>query len=77
MMKPAMQKQVQIKWQYGPMLMNGPGILGTGCSLNIVFFPKILEYSGLWSFSVSPLGVSVCTHTGQVEHQRRSKTDRV
>ena len=26
----------------------------TGCSLNIVFFPKILEYSGLWSSSVFP-----------------------
>ena len=24
----------------------------TGCSLNIVFFPKILEYSGLWPSSV-------------------------
>ena len=23
-----------------------------GCSLNIVFFPKILEYIGLWSYSV-------------------------
>ena len=26
----------------------------TGCSLNIVFFPKILKYSGLWPFSVCP-----------------------
>ena len=32
----------------------------TGCSLNVVFFWKILKYSG----------VSVCTHTRQVEHQR-------
>ena len=28
--------------------------LSTGCSLYIVFFPKILEYSGLWSISVFP-----------------------
>ena len=26
----------------------------TGCSLDIVFFPKILEYSGLLSISVLP-----------------------
>ena len=32
----------------------------TGCSLNIVFFTKTFEYSGLWSFSVL---VSVCVHT--------------
>ena len=44
--------------------------------LNIVFFQKILDYSELWSFSVS-LGVSVCTHTMQLEHQRGSRTDRV
>ena len=47
----------------------------TGCSLNIVvFFSKILKYSGLFPFS---LGVGVCTHTRQVEHQRCSRTDRV
>ena len=34
----------------------------TGCSLNIVFFLKILEYSGLWSFSVFPLCQCVYTH---------------
>ena len=28
--------------------------LATGCSLNIVFFPKILKYFGLWPFSVFP-----------------------
>ena len=39
--------------------------------IKYVFFLKILEYSGLWSFSVS-LGVSVCTHTRQVENQRCS-----
>ena len=42
----------------------------TGCSLNIVFFPKILKYSGLLPFSVLPrcqcvFLVSVCTHTRQ------------
>ena len=34
---------------------------GTGCSFYIVFFPKILKYSGLWHFCF-PL-VSVCVHT--------------
>ena len=34
----------------------------TGCSLNIVFFSKILTYSGLFPFSVFP-SVSVCVHT--------------
>ena len=34
----------------------------TGCSLNIVFFPKILKYSGLLPFNVFP-AVSVCVHT--------------
>ena len=34
----------------------------TGCSLDIVFFPKILEYIGLWSFSVSPRCQCVYTH---------------
>ena len=36
--------------------------LHTGCSLNIVFFLKILKYSGLWSFSVFPLCQCVYTH---------------
>ena len=44
-----------------------------GCSLNIVFFSKILKYFGLLPFSVFSrslfsLGVSVCSHTRQVEH---------
>ena len=34
----------------------------TGCSLNIVFFQKILEYSELWSFSVYPRCQCVYTH---------------
>ena len=34
----------------------------TGCSLNIVFFPKILEYSGLWPFSVFPWCQFLYTH---------------
>ena len=34
----------------------------TGCSLNIVFSPKILKYSGLWSFSVLPRWQCVYTH---------------
>ena len=52
-------------------------INSTGCSLNILFFfPKILKYSGLWP-SLFSLGVSVCTHTRQVEHQRCSRTGRV
>ena len=42
----------------------------TGCSLNIVFFTKILDYSGLLPFSVF-------SHTRQVEHQRCSRTGRV
>ena len=45
----------------------------TGCSLNIVFFPKIFEYSGLSGLSLFSLGVSVCTHTWQVEHQHCSR----
>ena len=42
-----------------------------------VFFSKILKYipdSGLSRF---PVGVSVCTHTRQVEHQRCSRAGRV
>ena len=46
----------------------------TGCSLNIVFFPKILNYSGL---SLFPPGVRVYTHTRQVKHQLCSGTGRV
>ena len=34
----------------------------TGCYLNIVFFPKILKYSGLWPFSVLPRCQCVYTH---------------
>ena len=34
----------------------------TGCSLNIVFFPKILEYSVLWPFSVFPWCQCEYTH---------------
>ena len=49
----------------------------TGCSLNIVFFPKILEYSRLCPFSVFPWCQCVYTHTRQVQHQRGSRTDRV
>ena len=33
----------------------GYNYLDTGCSLNIMFFSKILEYSGLLPFSVFPL----------------------
>ena len=43
--------------------------------IKIVFFSKILKYSGLWPFSVS-LSVSVCTHNRQVEHHRCSRTGR-
>ena len=43
---------------------------------NIVFFSKILKYSGLWP-SLFSLGVSVCTHIRQVEHQRFSRSGRV
>ena len=32
----------------------GYNYLDTGCSLNIMFFSKILEYSGLLPFSVFP-----------------------
>ena len=43
----------------------------TGCSINIVSFPKILKYSGLWPFSVFP------RHIRQVEHQCCSRTGRI
>ena len=43
----------------------------TGC------FLKILKYFGLWPFSVFPRCHSVCTHTGEVEHQHCSTTARV
>jgi len=36
--------------------------LYTGCSLSIVFFPKILKYSGLWPFSVFLRRQCVYTH---------------
>ena len=36
--------------------------LTTGCSLNSVFFPKILKYSGLWPFSVFPRYQCVYTY---------------
>ena len=36
--------------------------LAVGCSLNIVFFPKILKYSRLWPFSVFPRCQCVYTH---------------
>ena len=48
----------------------------TGCSLNIVFFSKILKYipdSGLSRF---PLSVNVCTQW-QVKHRRRRRTCRI
>ena len=35
---------------------------GTGCSLNISFFPKILKYSGLWPFFVLPQCQCVYKH---------------
>ena len=47
--------------------------IDTGCSLNIVIFFK---YFKIFRTLFSP-GVSVCTHTRQVEHQRRSRTGRV
>ena len=34
----------------------------TGCSLNIVFFSKILKFSRLWPFSVFPRCQCVYTH---------------
>ena len=33
-----------------------------GCLLNIVFYPKILKYSGLWPFSVFPRCQCLYTH---------------
>ena len=51
--------------------------VATGSSSNIVFFLKILEYSGLWSFSVFPRCQFVYTHTRHVEHQRCSRTGKV
>ena len=52
------------------IVVNG---IGTGCSLNIVFFRRFL-YIFRTQFS---LDVSVCTHTRQAEHQRCSRTGRV
>ena len=46
---------------------------GKGCSLNIVFFSKILRYIPDSGFSWFPLGVSVCTQW-QVKHQHCSRT---
>ena len=57
--------------------MNKSICRGTGCLLNIVFFSRRFSNipdSGLSLFS---LGVSVCTHTKQVEHQRCRRTGRV
>ena len=46
---------------------------GTGCSLNIVFYSEFFKiFRTLFS-----LGVSMCTHTRQVEHQRCSRTGRI
>ena len=45
-------------------------------SIQYCVFWKILKYSGLLPFSVSP-GVSVRKHTRQVEHQHCSRTGRV
>ena len=53
-----------------------PSGSGTGCSLNIMFFSKILKYSELFPFSVFPRCQCVNT-TRQVEHQRCSRTGRV
>ena len=45
----------------------------TGCSSNIVFFSEDFKiFRTLFS-----LGISVCTHTRQVENQRWSRTERV
>ena len=51
-------------------------ILHTGCSLNIVFFRRFFNIPDS-GFSLFSLGVSVCTHTRQVENQRCSRTGRV
>ena len=49
--------------------------LSTGCSLNIAFFRffKNIPDSGLSLFS---LGVSVCTHTRQVENQNWQSSEK-
>ena len=39
----------------------------TGCSLNVVFFPKILRYSRLWPFSVFPR--CQCVYTQQADRK--------
>ena len=59
---------------HNPLIHTYSANLHTGCSLNIVFFSKILKYSG-FCFSLFSLVVSVCTR--QVEHQRCSNTGRV
>ena len=59
------------EWEWTPRASPS----NTGCSLNIVFFPKILNYSGLCPFF--PFGVCVRTHTGQEDIQRCSRTGTV
>ena len=52
------------------------GSLVKGCSLNIVFFFKRQQNISNSGLSVYFLGVRVCTHIRQVEHQRCSRTGR-
>ena len=48
---------------FSELITKLPGrTLDTGCSLNIVFFPKTLRYSGLWPFSIFPRCQCVYTH---------------
>ena len=51
-------------------------IICTGCSLNIVFYSRILNIPDS-CLSLFSLGVSVCIHSRQVEHQRCSRNGRV
>ena len=51
-------------------------MVATGCSLNIVFFSRILKYSGLLPFSVFPWCQCVYTQqtgrTPALQHNRQS-----
>ena len=63
-------------YKEGPQFQEGMREAHTGCLLNIVFFRRFKNIPDS-CLSLFSLGVSVCTHTRQVEHQRWSRTGRV
>ena len=74
---PAMRKSIfdflKERWHHFSFLKRN---LGTGCSLNIVFFSEDFKIFRILDFLCTP-SVSVCSHTRQVENQRCSRTGRV